>query len=315
MRWIRGTVALAPLALLVACEALAPVEPTALPVPTLEIVALPSDTAEPPPSPSPPPATPDLLATVIAGATSQALLTQAAAQSPGSAGGPPGQVLPGCDIPLAHESWVLAPEAPAADWPDAAQHSVTARVVEHLEAERRYVLQPAEPADAPPLRLSYDGAPLPLSPGASYRFTAWADRPGDPPAGYGLRVDDEAGPVFLGVSLREAADADARVLGGDRAGFTVQQLPTQCGHTLVTACGVELRAAPVAVGGTAGRVTLGSGRSAELPTLPGASPYRITVLASHHRRPVVDTACPDPTDWVLSYRIERQAGGTPTASP
>jgi hypothetical protein len=272
------------------------------------MVALPTDTPTAIPSETSPPPTPDFIATAIAGATAKA----AGVGNPLTPGaGPAGAATVGCEIPRRPETWrlALAPEAPAdahSAWVRDAQHSATVEVVEHRPDARQYLLKSVDPAVEWPLLLSYDGAPLPLTAGQRYRLTAWSDRPGDPPAGVGLRIDDDAGPVFLGVSLREATGADARVLGGDRAGFTIEQQPTQCSYTELTPCGVELRAAPLAVGRNAGRVTLGPGKSAEIP---GTPLYRVTVLTSHYHRPVAELSCPDRTDWIRSLRIER--AGTP----
>lgn len=291
------------------CERFAPA-PTATPAPTVGMIGLPTDTPVPLPSETSPPPTPDFIATAIAGATAKAAAANPQSSSAGQSA-PGSAPTVGCEIPRKPELWRLAPgpDAPVdtqAAWLGEAQHKAQIEVVEHRADQRQYLLKSVDPALEWPLLLSYDGAPLPLVPGRRYRLSAWSDRPGDPPAGAGLRIDDEAGPVFLGLSLRETTNADARVLGGDRAGFTIEQQPTQCAYTELTPCGVELRAAPLAVGRDAGRVTLGPGKSAEIP---GTPPYRVTVLTSHYARPVADMACPDRTDWVRSLRIER--AGTP----
>jgi hypothetical protein len=250
---------------------------------------------------------------VVAGATQLAQGTAPAGPTlppvlvPGGAGLPSA----GCEIPRAADRWRLAPgpDAPAADQATAAgqaQQSLMAEVLEHRAGEGQYLLRAVEPATDYPWLLQYTGTAPPLEVGRRYRFTAWQDTPGSPPAGAGLRVEDESGPVFLGVTLRETAGADSRVLAGDRAGFTVQQLPTQCLFTEVTPCGVELRAAPVEVGRGGGKITLGPGKSADLPVDPGQPRYRVSVATSHLRRPVAEAPCPDPTDWVLSYQIARQ---------
>jgi hypothetical protein len=289
------------------CQGMVP-ERTPTPEPTVVVANLPTDTAAPPPTDVLPPGTPDLIATVIAMATNEAagIGPSAPTLGPVMAGIDRGPT-PGCEIPRRPETWRLAPapDAPEPErlgWSSFPAHTGTVEVVEHRPAEQLYVLRPIEPPASYLLHLSYDGAPLPLAPGQPYRITAWQDGLGMPPSGLALKVEDEAGPVFLGISLREVEGANDRVLPGDRAGFSVQQLPTQCLYTETDTCGVELRAAPVEVGRGGGAVTLGPGKQS---VIPGTPAYRVTVLTSHLRRPLAVAPCADPTDWVLSYRIER----------
>jgi len=277
--------------------------------PVVTIADLGTETPGPPPSPSPLVSTPDLLATVVAQITAAAPTTLAANVTPGAvlAPGSSSVVSPGCEIPLTPEMWRLAPvpDAPAealAAWTGRDQVTLTADVLEHDATGRRYVLQPVEPADPYRYELTYSGEPLPIDIGKRYRLTYSQDVPDAPASGVGLKVEDDAGPVFLGVSVREAADADSRVLKGDRAGFSVRQLATQCLYTQVTPCGVQLRAAPVEVSHGGSTVALAPGKSADLTGEPA---YRITVATSHYHLPVADLPCPDRTDWVLSYRIAR----------
>ncbi len=292
-----------------------PPEPTELT--QLVAEALPTETPTPLPSSTLPPPTPDVIGTLVAQVTAQALPPSAPTLGAVLAGGQATRPSAGCEIPRQPETWQLAPapDAPAETqgaWLTQAQSSLVAEVVEHDSDGRTYVLQPLETQDPIRYHLTYSGEPLPLDPDQRYRLTYWQDVPGQPPFGVGLRIEDDDGLAFLGVSLRETEGADARVLDGDRAGFGIIQLPTQCLYTEVTACGVELRGAPVEVSHGAGKVTLGAGATAELPSDP---PFQVTVATSHFRRAVADVPCPDRTDWVLSYRIQRPPEAPATPMP
>lgn len=54
-----------------------------------------------------------------------------------------------------------------------------------------------------------------------------------------------------------------------------------------------------------------AGSTGALATDP---PYTVTVTASHYRRWVGSAPCPDPTDWVLAYRITRGAAAATPGS-
>jgi hypothetical protein len=300
--------------LLVAVTGCDRLRPPATPEPTMTQVAasgLSTDTPEPPPT-----ETPDFIATLKAEATDLAVTRAAATAKPRPAPtlgavlipGSSGKPAPGCEIPRDPETWRIAPapDAPAdaqTAWGARDFATFTADVKEHVPAEKRYLLQPVDPAAGYQLDLGYSGEALPLETGKRYRFTWEADIPGTAPVGTALKVDDDAGLVFLGVSARETDGADLQLLKGDRAGFILHQLPTQCLFTLQTACGVELRAAPLEVTRGDAKATLNAGQSADLA---GSPAYHVAVATSHYRRAVGDVACADPTDWVLSYRIARR---------
>lgn len=295
--------------------------PAAAPEPTdilqVAAIALPTETATPLPTPTLPSPTPDVIGTLVAEATARAIPPSAATLGPVLAAGAAERPSAGCEIPRQPETWRLAPapEAPAeaqGSWLTQANSSLVAEVLDHDAEGRRYGLRPIEP-DAPySYSLTYSGEPLPLETGRRYRLTYWRDVPGQPPAGVGLRVEDDDGLVFLGVSLRETEGADARVLDGDRAGFAIIQLPTQCLYTEVTNCGVELRGVPVEVSREGEKVTLGPNSTSKLG---GDPPLWVAVATSHFRRAVADVPCPDRTDWVLSYHIRRPAKEPATAAP
>ena len=220
-----------------------------------------------------------------------------------------------CDIPRIGATYSLvpasdAPEAARSDWAAQPAPALRAAVVEHNADARFYQLKAMEPPADFAYRLTYDGGELPIETGRTYRFMVHQDLPGSPPAGSALRIDEDrddgAGPpLFLGVSTRETDGADRRLLGGDRAGFVVRQLPTLCAQTALHPCGFELRAGPVEVARGTAKMVLSAGEAGTLDTDP---PYQVRVFASHYRRWLGDVPCADRTDWVLAYRVERTAG-------
>lgn len=224
--------------------------------------------------------------------------------------------LEACPIVKSADVYALAPAPEALEearvaW--SAQTTVTldAEVVEHNAELGIYKLAAREPAADHPFLLLHTGGDLPIEIGKRYRFTAHNDIAGQPPAGAALRIDDEAGPLFLGISARETDGADRRLLGGDRAGFAIRQAATLCLPGAIDPCGYELRSAPVEVRRGEQGIALMAGSTGALATDP---PYTVTVTASHYRRWVGSAPCPDPTDWVLAYRITRGAAAATPGS-
>lgn len=126
--------------------------------------------------------------------------------------------LEACPIVKSADVYALAPAPEALEearvaW--SAQTTVTldAEVVEHNAELGIYKLAAREPAADHPFLLLHTGGDLPIEIGKRYRFTAHNDIAGQPPAGAALRIDDEAGPLFLGISARETDGADRRLLG------------------------------------------------------------------------------------------------------
>lgn len=290
--------------------------PGGTPTPDFEDVVQPI-----PPATVPPSATPTAtLAPEAALATLAALLPSATAGASAAADPvlglpPPAVPEPGCAIPRGAPSYRLvpapeAPEALRAEWAAGGDRSLEAELLSHDPGARLYALRAIEPAPDQAFILVYDGAPLPIETGRRYRFRLHADPPAAEPAGSALRIDDEAGLVFLGVSVRETAGASARIFGGDRAGFELQQLPTRCRYVESDGCGFELRAAPLEIAHPeGGALRANAGEGAEL-SAPGGR-YRVDVLTSHFRRWLSDMPCADPSDWVLAYRIARQSVEAP----
>ena len=183
-------------------------------------------------------------------------------------------------------------------------------------------LPPDLPRDLPaglPLLLRYRGPALPLSPGSRYLLAYDSDQPVDGPLGEGLLVSDARGLVLLGVSLREAEDADRQLLTGLRAGFAIRQLPTRCLHVESDGCGFELRAAPLelsdALAAPAAAQAAGSPtdspaaslilNSGETGTMNLERTFTVRLATSHYRLWRGDQPCASAADWRLSYRIER----------
>jgi hypothetical protein len=255
--------------------------PTATRTPTPTITPLPTET--PPPTPTPP-FTPT-------------------APAPASAGGLQGA----CAVPVAADlvTVTLAAESPVEAveaWAQAAAHEFRAAVSVHDPVGKAFVLRAVDPAMEQDLVLAYTGDPPALDVDREYRFVYWADPPGTVPSGRGLRIDDDTGPLFLSVSLRETDGAARRVLDGDRAGFALRQLSTPCVEGIVHPCGYQLRAAPLEVALQDASLTLDAGTQDLLESTP---PYTVSVSTSHIRLPVAAAQCADPTDWVLSMRLQR----------
>lgn len=126
------------------------------------------------------------------------------------------------------------------------------------------------------------------------------------PRGSGLIVRDDAGTVAVVVAVRETPGADARLLGGDRGGFVVRQLPSACAEGVVDACGYTLRPAAVSFALGDETITLGPDTSGTLPAGAGHAAYRIDVGASYVWTAGDALPCPDPRHVVLAYAIQRQ---------
>lgn len=258
-------------------------------VATLTAIAVSAGPAGTPPAPAAPPPDPSTAASAV----------------------PPAAPVPleACPIVKSADVYALAPAPEAPEdvrvaWSGQTTVALDAEVVEHNAELGIYKLAAREPAADHPFLLLHTGGTLPIEIGKRYRFTAHNDVAGQPPAGAGLRIDDEAGPVFLGISTRETDGADRRLMGGDRAGFAIRQTETLCLPGAVDPCGYELRAAPVEVRHGDAAVTLMAGATGALAADP---PYVVAVTASHYRRWIGSAPCPDPTDWVLAYRITRGA--------
>ena len=73
-------------------------------------------------------------------------------------------------------------------------------------------------------------------------------------------------------------------------------------------CGYEHRAAPLEVARGDLWLMLAAGESGAFAVDP---PYIVSVATSHLRVPIGAVACPDPTDWVQSYRIVRGQSESP----
>lgn len=223
---------------------------------------------------------------------------------------------PECTVILAAElvTFTLAAEAPEearSVWAAEARHAFEGEVASSDADRRVHRLRPVDPSSDHEIELSYGSWPLPLETGRRYRFTLWADAAGSTPSGRAMRVDDDGGLLLLIVNVRETEGAGQRVLGGDRAGFAVRQAPSRCRMGPYDDCGYQLRAAPLEIGHGDAWLTLDAGQSGAFAIDP---PYVVSVRSSHVRIPVEAAACTDPTDWVQSYRIERQAV-TPTPVP
>jgi len=265
-----------------------------------------------------PPATPDLLATVqaevlatlVALASASPTATSTAAAVVGVAALPAGSPEPGCEIPSQPLGLSLRidPAAPQPTVPSTPYFDTyRVQVVEHREAERVFALRPMDPPLPFGLELGYDGEPPPLATGATYSMTHYDDLHLASPAGEGLRIDDERGLLVLGVNLRESQGAATRVLGGERAGWTVETLPAACRFTLLDACGFERRAAPVRFRRPEGAELVLQAPAEGILASAGAPDYRVNLATSHLRLWRGDLPCSDPTDWVQSFRITRQS--------
>lgn len=263
-------------------------------------------------------ATPDLLATVqaelmatlVALASASPTATATAPAVLGQAALPLDSPEAGCELPdqplglsLRVDPGAPQPTAPAAPYFD----SYRVQVTEHRAAEGVFRLASQDPVLPFALELGYDGGtPPPLAVGGIYTISHYDDLHLPRPAGEGLRIDDEQGLLVLGINLREGEGAATRVLGGDRAGWTVETLPSACRFSRLDGCGYELRAAPVRFRRPDGPMAVLNAPSELLLEAAGAPTYRVTLATSHLRLWRGDLPCDDPTDWVQSYRITRQ---------
>lgn len=265
-----------------------------------------------------PEATPDVLATVqaevlatlVALASASPTATSTPAAVVGVAALPAGSPEPGCELPSEPLGLSLRidPAAPQPTVPSAPYFdSYRVQVTEHREAERVFALRSEDPPLPFGLELGYAGEPPPLDLGAVYTITHYDDLHLPSPAGEGLRIDDERGLLVLGVNLREGQGAATRVLGGERAGWTVETLAATCRFTLLDACGYERRAAPVRFRRPEGAEAVLQAPGEQILASAGAPSYRVILATSHLRLWRGDLPCADPTDWVQSFRITRQS--------
>lgn len=218
-----------------------------------------------------------------------------------------------CDVPVVPEIITATLAAGASDearqaWAETAEHAFSGEVVGHDPVAKAYRLRPVDPPADYEVDVAYSLEPWPVEVGRTYRFTLWSDPAGAVPSGRAVRIDDDDGFLFLNVSVRETDGAGQRVLGGDRAGFAVRQLPTLCRQGPMGPCGHQRRAAPMEIARGDLWLTLSAGESGAFALDP---PYVVTVHTSHHRFPLAAVPCPDPTDWVQSYRIARGASEEP----
>ncbi|MFN2115189.1 MAG: hypothetical protein ACK2T6_05705, partial [Anaerolineae bacterium] len=289
---------------------------TVVPLPPATETPLPMPTVPPPiDTPAPPELVPG-----SPGAAAGADVSEPATAGAGTGSGvgaPPssiGGTVPAgaCRVIRDTEEIILMPiwDAPTPvheAWAQYALPWVVAEVTEHNTEHRFHRLKAVEGPEGVPLDydfvVSYERSPLPLEIGRTYRFTTQRDLPGAVPVGRGLRVEDDAGMVFLYVAARETEQAHERILGGDRGGLAVRQVGSPCAEMIIDECGYELRSAPAEF--TLGSATL-SLMGGITGTLQSEPPYQVDLMTSHLRRWVGDLPCPDPTDWVLSYRLERE---------
>lgn len=202
-----------------------------------------------------------------------------------------------------------ASEEVRADWRESPVTAFSAEVTGHSPENRIYQLAMRAPERAEAYFLSYEGEPLPLAEGGVYRFRWLDDREDEDPDGVALLVEDEEGLVFLGLNARETEGAEARIFGGDRGGLVIDRMPSACRQTVVDACGVELRAAPLRFRDpeSGAELLLGPGQGGRLE---GARAYDLEVFAHHYRQPASAPPCEEAEDWVVSYRVARvDAGG------
>jgi hypothetical protein len=269
-------------------------------------------TAAPPPTS--PPMHAELLPSVTLTPTATETLVPTATFTPAptatavfdtSSGGEPE---PGCELPLTGATWSVAPADDAPDevrveWSASVTRTISAEVVEHDAEAKRYVLKALDGPGDYAFWLRYSEAQLPLETGRRYRFLSHQDPPDGAATGSALRIDDDSGVLFFGLSVRETEGALEAVLGGDRGGFVVRQLPTTCVYAPIDACGYELRAAPAQMKRGEATLTLTAGQTGTLASDP---PYEATIYTSHYRLWRQDVPCSEPTDWILSYQLVRQ---------
>jgi hypothetical protein len=228
---------------------------------------------------------------------------------PSVMGRPPGASAAeqGCEIPRQPELWSLVlPSGAGASETEAMRAAFGAMPVPLLRG--RYKGGDEIESLVPPLgfglRIRREGPLPPLSEGSDYNF-AFYPAEGSDDVGRALRIDDEQGPLLLAVSHRETEGAGARIWGGDRAGFSIRQIPTLCRYVEMDDCGYELRAAPVEIKRGEASITLSPGTQGRLESDP---PYDVFIVTSHARLWRGSLPCQDESDWVLSYRIQRVDG-------
>ena len=266
----------------------------------------------------------ELMATLVALASASPTATATAPAVLGQSALTLDKPEPGCELPtqtlglsLRVDPAAPQPTAPAVPYFDTYRVLVT----EHRAAEGIFRLQSQDPPLPFALELGYGGeanlgtrsdgtaligAPPPLAVGAVYTITHYDDLHLPQPAGEGLRIDDERGLLVLGVNLRESQGAATRVLGGDRAGWSVETLSSACRFAQLDSCGYERRAAPMRFRRPEGAMAVLSAPGEQLLEAAGAARYRVILATSHLRLWRGDLPCADPADWVQSFRITRE---------
>lgn len=164
------------------------------------------------------------------------------------------------------------------------------------------------------VRATHDGAefeafittdvPLTLEPGRRVRV-AWHNIGGGDDGGFALLVTDEAGLVAHVLTRGLRLPAAEPLLGGDRGGWTIEQLRSPC-VTPERACGVALFAAPVLFTFGSASLTLGPGDSGVLLVPDGGPSFDVHVATSHIAVAEGSAPCPGWSTWPLSYRIVRR---------
>lgn len=154
--------------------------------------------------------------------------------------------------------------------------------------------------------------PLPLSPGRHVHVVYHDERSrmalGGPGIGVALFVGDADGPVALIVASGDPLAAGERLLGGERGGFTIQQLRSPCSSG-ERECGRSLYAAPVRFMRGAASLTLGPGEAGVLASGDGGPAFDVRVATSHvvlNDLTSDNPACSDWESWVLSYGVVRK---------
>lgn len=187
---------------------------------------------------------------------------------------------------------------------------------------RRYILR--EAAEGITVTLDYQGDPPPLVLGQSYRVIAWADLISPVTAtlattqalasaaavpdsrGYELRLFDDAGLLFLGLTDVDLADdpSGLRLLGeqGDCPSVTVVNTP----------CVASRQAQPLRVRWGTEEITLYPGEDGQLAY--GGAQYAVS-LFRNRRLVFPDAACVDYHEHQRSLRVERIDPPPVLASP
>jgi len=267
------------------------------------------------------PATPgDAAATIdIAAFATELSATIAAMASPGPTFAPRVAVntavpIAGCVVPKRpfDSSVALAGDVPdriRAWWyADAsAPRTFDGEVVEHARGAGVTHLRAIRDGDAFEATITTDGS-LGLEPGHRVHV-AWqhvgTGTAGLESLGFALLVSDDAGLVAHVLSRKADLPADEPLLGGDRAGWTIEQLRSPC-MTPERVCGVALYAAPVRFALGDATLVVDPGAGDVLQTVDGTHAFDISVATSHVAVAEGAITCPDGVSWPLSYRIVRR---------